>query len=409
MNAGKSSIMNLLTQQSSSIVDSTPGTTTDSKIILQEVHGIGPIKLYDTAGIDEQSILGQKKKLKAYADLKECDLIIVVIDPSTERVDHEKDIITHAKTLDKQVLIVYNIFDPEHEKNIPILEKNIPKISTYNRLTIKAIDSTYRMPLIDFICEHFDSQYKNIELLPFLQQGEQYMLIIPMDVETPKGRYLRPQAMVEEYITRNWAYPLSFRLDLTKARSRDLEHIIEQDRFISVMDSFKKRPHAVITDSQAIDIMYQWVPEDILLTTFSITMINYTSRGRLQQFVNGINALRKLKSGDTVLIAEACNHSRIGEDIGTVQIPNFLDKNFPEVKYEHAFGKVFGDDLAKYQLIIHCGGCMMSPQKQLARIRDIEHVNVPVTNYGMFLSYIQGEKALQRVLKPWGITYNLRD
>ena len=405
MNSGKSSLINLLTQQQSSIVDTTPGTTTDSKIVLQEIHGIGPIKLYDTAGVDEQNELGRKKRMKVYADLKECDLVLLVIDPSTRNFDSEKEIIANSRKLGKQVLIIYNIFDSQYGNNIPVLERDIPLLSSYSKLKLRAVDTTYRTSLINFIIENFESRNQKIELLPFLKKDNHYILVIPMDVETPDGRYLRPQAMVEEYITRNWAYPTSFRLDLTKARSKNLENIVEKERFLNVIDSFKKRPVAVITDSQAIDVMYEWVPEDVMLTTFSITMTNYLSRGRLNKFAEGINTLCQLKAGDKVLIAEACNHSRIGEDIGTVQIPNFLRKNFPGVTYEHAFGKAFEEDLSKYKLIIHCGGCMISPQKQLARITDIEYANVPVTNYGIFLSYIQGEDALKRVLLPWGIRY----
>ena len=405
MNSGKSSIMNLLTQQKTSITDSTPGTTADTKITLQEIHGMGPIKLYDTAGADESNELGEKKKKKIFSDLKECDLILLVIDPSTDNFDTEKEIINKARELDKQILIIYNTFSDEDVSSIGLIEKEIDLLKFYNKIKLTAIDLNHRQELLNFILNNFESKNHKIELFPFIEKDEYYILNIPMDVETPPGRYLRPQAMSEEYITRNWAYPSSFRMNLGDARSNNSD--VEKKRFLDFINNFKKRPKAIITDSQAMDIMHKWVPEDIKLTTFSITMINYFSKGRLKDFVNGINAIKHLKDNDKVLIVEACNHSRIGEDIGTVQIPNFFKEHFPKVILEHNFGREFQEnkELNKYRLIIHCGGCMISSQKLLARLRDLDNLKIPYTNYGLFLAYMQGEQALRKVLEPWNIKY----
>jgi len=404
MNSGKSSIMNLLTQQETSIVDSRPGTTADTKIALQEIHGLGPVKLYDTAGADESEALGGKKRERIFSDLKECDLVSLVIDPSTRKFDTEKEIISQARELDKQILVIYNLFKREDEVRIKYVEKEMPLLRFYKKISLRAVDHKERQPLLDFILRCYEPKNIKMELFPFLEKNEYYVLVIPMDIETPQGRYLRPQAMAEEYMMRNWAYPVSFRLDLEKARSKGLEEE-EKKRFASFIYNFNKRPKAIITDSQAIDVMHSWCPEDIMLTTFSIAMINYFSRGRLNEFAKGVKIVNELKSGDQVLIAEACNHSRIGEDIGLVQIPNFFKKNFPGVVLEHNFGREFQENkkLEKYKLIIHCGGCMISSQKLLSRIKDLEAVGVPFTNYGIFLSYIQGENALRRVLLPWNI------
>jgi hypothetical protein len=152
-----------------------------------------------------------------------------------------------------------------------------------------------------------------------------------------------------------------------------------------------------------MDIMKSWAPEDIPLTTFSIMMINYMSRGRIQAFAKAVSAVDSLLPGDRVLIAEACNHSRIREDIGTVQIPRLLEKHFPGIVVDHAFGREFegNEDLKQYKLVIHCGGCMISPQRVAARLRDLENSGVPVTNYGIFLSYMQGKAVLERVMEVW--------
>jgi [FeFe] hydrogenase H-cluster maturation GTPase HydF len=404
MNSGKSSIMNLLTQQETSIVDSKPGTTADTKIALQEIHGLGPVKLYDTAGADENDILGEKKRKKILSDLKECDLVLLIIDPSTKDFKTEKDIIDKARELDKQILIIYNIFNCEDEDRINNVGEKISLLRFYKKINLRAVEEKYRQPLLNFILDSFESKNQKIELFPFLKKNEYYILNIPMDVETPPGRYLRPQAMSEEYITRNWAYPISYRMDLAKARSND-KNENEKKRFLDFINNFKKRPKTIITDSQAIDILSKWCPDNIQLTTFSITMINYFSRGKLKLFVEGIKALKELKKGDKILIVEACNHSRIGEDIGTVQIPNFFKKKYPGVVLEHNFGREFQENkkLEEYKLIIHCGGCMISSQTLLARIKDLEAVDVPFTNYGIFLSYMQGEDTLRRVLLPWNI------
>ncbi|MDR1323352.1 MAG: 50S ribosome-binding GTPase [Candidatus Margulisbacteria bacterium] len=406
MNSGKSSVMNLLTQQETSIVDATPGTTADTKTALLELHGLGPVKLFDTAGLDENSALGAKKRRKTFNDLKECALALLLIDPAAEEFAVEAEIIAKARSWDKQLLAIYNIFQDADENKITGVEKKLDLLRFYPKITLRANAPACRAALLDFILKNYIPQNAKIELLPFVQKDEYYALIIPMDEETPPGRYLRPQAMVEEYITRQWAYPVSFRLDLKQARSPcAAEAAAEKKRFDAFLNNFQKKPQAIITDSQAMDIMHKWCPANIELTTFSIAMINYFSRGRLQKFADGVRTLRTLQAGDKALIVEACNHSRVGEDIGSVQIPNYFAQKYPGVILEHNFGREFQDNknLAHYKLIIHCGGCMISAQKLQARLRDLETAGVPITNYGVLLAYWQGEAALRRVLKPWGI------
>jgi len=402
MNSGKSSVMNLLTQQQTSLVDPTPGTTADTKIALQEIHGMGPVKLFDTAGLDEAGGLGLKKRAKVLADLKECDLVLLVIDPDTSDFAAENEIIANARELDKQILVLYNLFRPSAEARVPVVEQSVPLLRFHKKMSLAAPDASWRQPLLSFILANFVSKNAKMELLPFVERDEFYVLNIPMDDETPPGRYLRPQAMAEEYITRRWAYPVSYRIDLAKARSGDASERRRWDVFLA---NFGRRPKAIITDSQAMDLMHTWTPDDVMLTTFSIMMINYVSRGRLARFAEGIRVLNDLQAGDKILIVEACNHSRIAEDIGTVQIPGFIGRRWPGVVIEHNFGREFQENerLQSYRLVIHCGGCMISAQKLLARIHDLDSVGVPYTNYGVFLSWMQGSRAMQQVLRPWGI------
>ena len=400
MNSGKSSLMNLLTQQETSIVDPTPGTTADTKIALTEIHGLGPVKLMDTAGFDEPDELGGKKRKKVLGALKECDLVLLVIDPANFDYQNDKYLLEEARNLDKQVIVVYNLFDKRDKNLIGKVELLLSTLRVYHRIVLHAIDLACRTLLLEAILDHYIPKNVVVELLPFVEKGEFYILNIPMDEETPPGRYLRPQAMAEEYITRKWAFPVSYRMNLTRAREGDPS---EQERWQNFLNSFTKRPKAIITDSQAMDILKDWAPEDIALTTFSIMMINYSSRGRLNEFVRGTDALNSLQPGDSILIAEACNHSRIREDIGTVQIPKLLGKYYPGVNVDYTFGREFIDepDMNKYKIVIHCGGCMISNQRMAARLRELKATGIPITNYGIFLSFIQGTETLDRVLKPW--------
>jgi len=408
MNAGKSSIMNLITQQAASIVDATPGTTADTKIMLHEIHGIGPVRIFDTAGTDERNALGEKKKRKVFNDLKECDLVLLVINPSIKETGAEEEILASARAIDKQILVIYNLFNKKDQGLIADVESKIGLLRFHKKITIRANDESFRRPLIDFILRNYTPENPNLEVLPFVKRDEFYVLIIPMDIETPPGRYRRPQAMVDEYITRNWAFPVSFRLNLTAARGNGHQRIEEQRRFESFLNDLVRRPHCIITDSQAMDIMKDWCPDDVMLTTFSIASIQYMSGGRLRPFAEGLNALHGLKAGDSVLIVEACNHSRIGEDIGTVQIPDIFGKKYPGVTVEHCFGREFQEkkDLGRYSLLIHCGGCMITRQKMAARIRDLDSIGLPYTNYGVFLSAMQGLDILNKVLEPWDIKYS---
>ena len=197
MNSGKSSLMNLLTQQETSITDSTPGTTADVKVALQEIHGMGPVKFFDTAGLDEGSLLGAKKREKVMNVLKECDLVLLVIDPSTDEFESENIILEEARELDKQILIIYNLFETTDDNFAGKIEKQVPLIKFFPSITLSAIDATFRQPLLNFILQNYEPKFQKMELFPFLERDEFYVLNIPMDEETPPGRYLRPQAMAE--------------------------------------------------------------------------------------------------------------------------------------------------------------------------------------------------------------------
>ncbi|QZE12988.1 50S ribosome-binding GTPase [Halosquirtibacter laminarini] len=391
MNAGKSTLMNLLTQQETSIVDPTPGTTADHKITLFELHGIGPCKIFDTPGIDEETILGQKKRKKVIQTLRECDLAIITTPSNIADFSVEEELISLAQSIQKTYILVHNIFDstPQHSIKFKEVDTSIIKEANLS-------EENSREAILPFIKKYI-TKTKEHSLLPFIKKDHSYVLIIPMDEETPEKRLLRPQSMAVEEITRNWAYSITYRMDLKKARAGNIE---EKRRFDNLLNHIPFLD-AVITDSQAMDIVSRWTPKQVQLTTFSIMMIQHGTQ-RLSKFYQGVNTLTTLKENGKILICEACNHSRIQEDIGTVQIPNILKKRYPNITIDHSFGREFEDkNLQEYDLIIHCGGCMISAQKLTQRVVNLEVHHIPITNYGIFLSWIQGQEVLERVVKPW--------
>jgi len=402
INAGKSTLMNLLTQQVTSIVDPTFGTTTDIKVSLMEIHTLGPLKLFDTAGINEKTLLGIKKKNKTIDCLKKCDLVLLVIDPN---IDFEEnfEIINLSKKLDKSLILIFNNF--EGKKN--------PKISMnlqYPKISLDLSNKDAKDKIVDFILKAFKPDKKKQKLFPNLKKDDVVFLNIPMDEETPEKRLLRPQAFVQEHLIRRYISTYTYRMDLKKARSKDKK--ISNNEFLRFQQHLKFLKNQnflklLITDSQAIDIVHKWTLDEkgksiVDITTFSVIMAN--EKSQLSIFIKGIETLKTLKENDKILIAEACNHNRIKEDIGTYQIPLKLNNYFGDgkIKIDHAFGRDFASyNLNDYKLIIHCGGCMLDKQSMQARIKDLQESNIPITNYGIILAYLNSKKAFSRVIKPF--------
>ena len=409
MNAGKSTVMNAITQQPTSIVDSTPGTTADTKISLMEIHAIGPCKLIDTAGIDESGTLGQKKLQKTESAIKESDIVLLVVDPTNFSKKPFEEVINLAQRRGKQLAVIFNKFKGKEEQfnqKKDLVENEFKQMITtnYQSLTVEAIDQKKaNNEIIPFIGKMLKKQ-KKIPILPpkFLGPDKSIFLNIPLDVESPTGRLLRPQQMVLEASLRKHAAVTCYSMDLAKARGKKGKEMTEEEkaRFLYVLEN--SHADLVITDSQAIDVMSQWTPEKFNLTTFSVAMANLQSGGKLKDFIKGIDALKNLKPGDKVLICEACNHDRIIDDIGTVQIPNKMKKLFPGVELDWAFGRAYEHkNLKDYALALHCGGCMISRQQMIARIQDLAESGVPIANYGLALSWLSSPRAFERVLKPW--------
>ncbi len=420
VNAGKSTLMNLLAQHEASIVDPQPGTTADIKSIVMEIHGLGPVRLLDTAGLDESSGLGEKKRRKTLAALEEVDVALLVIDPvqavRSRTLEVEELVGNLSRRHGRALGIVFNLREDaglalEAEKAtlaeaLEFCRTALPDRTEVPSLTADLSLAASMRPVVDFVSSLRPGESRQTALLPFVEPGRAVILHIPMDEETPSGRLLRPQEMVMEYLLRMMVPVGLYRVDLKLGRSSSKGlRAMEEKKFRDFLSAFDSNGgvQLVITDSQAIDLMSSWVPPGIPLTTFSIMMINQTTGGDLALFARGTQALDSLRSGDRVLIAEACNHDRMAEDIGTEQIPNKLSRKVPGLAIDHSFGREFPspEELARYRVVIHCGGCMISRQAAAARVHRLHEAGVPVTNYGLVLSWIEGPEVLGRVLAPW--------
>ncbi len=415
VNSGKSTLMNLLTQQETSIVDNTPGTTADVKTTIMEIHDLGPVKIFDSAGIDEKGELGRKKKDKSFDALKRSDIVLLVINGNNrDCIDDdflsEKEILSLSEKREKEVFIIFNKFRKSGHLS-SLITSELIKGTNCPVLEIELIDRQNYSILVDFIKSNSKFQFSKTPLLPALTENKIAFLNIPIDEESPEGRFLRPQMMVEEYLVRRYIPTFAYRMNLGKARSAVVTEVEEErkrfEEFINLLNENGKL-QILLTDSQAMDIISKWTANaDFFVTTFSVVMINYLSGGKLNLFVDGIRTFQSLKEGDRVMIAEGCNHDRKGEDIGTVQIPRKINELFGEntIRIDHYFGRIFATEkkLEEYKLVIHCGGCMLDEQTISSRIDDLIASKVSFTNYGLLLSYFEGEDVLNRVIKPFAL------
>ncbi|EFJ50489.1 iron hydrogenase assembly protein [Volvox carteri f. nagariensis] len=460
MNAGKSSLVNALAQQEACIVDSHPGTTADVKTVLLELHDLGPAKLLDTAGLDEEGVLGDKKRRKALNCLKECDVAVVVVDTDNlERarsqpgcdprttLSWERKVMEQAAKYGVSPVLLLNVkpcvggsgggapLTPSDSRVGELLAEAHAALDPDRKIPAMALDLA-ATPLHERSTRCAEFVKSGAQRSPrwgqphpgclprwALGRGAMLLLVIPMDAETPGGRLLRPQAMVQEEAIRHWATVMCVRLDLDAARNKlgPEAREAERQRFGGVIRLLSENscgPVLVVTDSQAVDVVHPWTLDPVSgrplvpFTTFSICMAYAMSGGRLDAWVGGLEALEGLQEGDRVLISEACNHNRITKecnDIGMVQIPKKLDQMVggKKLNIDHAYGREFPElesgQLGQYKLAIHCGACMIDSQKVSQRLADLTEADVPVTNYGMFFSYAAAPEALRRALEPWGL------
>lgn len=377
-NAGKSSILNAITSQDVSIVSEIAGTTTDPVEKPMELLPLGPVLFIDTAGIDDTGALGEKRIKKTMQVFDRTDLGLLITNYA-EWGDFEEQILNELRDRNIPAIVVFNKYDLHPNGNClskSISAEKIPVVKT-SVLSGKGIQD-----LREAILKQAPDDFINRPAIvsDLVGPGEMAVLVVPIDKEAPKGRLILPQVQ-------------SIR-DLLDADSFCV--VVKERELREVFTRFTKPPKLVVTDSQAFLKVAADTPPEIPLTSFSILFARF--QGDLPEMVKGAMAIDQLKSGDKVLIAEACSHHPIGEDIGTVKIPRWLTQYVGgKLEFVHHRGHDFPENLAEFKLIIHCGACMWNRREMLSRLMKARLAGVPLTNYGLTIAYSLGifERALQ--------------
>ncbi len=385
-NVGKSSLLNALTQQKVAIVSEIAGTTTDPIEKPMELLPIGPVLFIDTAGIDDEGLLGKKRIEQTRIVFDRTDLAILVITANNWN-QFEEELIAEFRRRDIPVIVVMNkidLFEPNRKLVEKLAELNLPLVKTV------ATDNQGILDLQEAIVKQTPADIINNPVIvgDLIRPGDLLVLVVPIDKEAPKGRLILPQVQTIRDILDNGACSLV-------VRERELK---------SALHKLKTKPAMIITDSQVFQKVAAETPDDVRLTSFSILFARL--KGNLKEFVRGAIVVDSLKTGDQVLIAEACTHHPIEDDIGTVKIPRWLNQYTGSmINFNYCRGHDFPADLENYKLIIHCGSCMFNRREVLSRIMHAQRVDVPITNYGLIIAYSLG--IFERALSPFPAALSL--
>ncbi|MBQ8176934.1 MAG: [Oscillospiraceae bacterium] len=375
-NAGKSSVMNALTNQNLAIVSDVKGTTTDPVLKAMELLPLGPVVMIDTPGIDDEGELGTLRVKKSYQMLNKTDVAIVVIDGAEESTEDKKLI---EKIIAKN--IPYVIF---HNKSDTFTAEKKEGHLYGSALENVGIDEL-KNAIVTLANKEENSKKIVADLLEPL---DVVVLVVPIDAAAPKGRLILPQQQTIR--------------DILDAGAVSV--VVKDTELKEALVKLGTKPKLVITDSQAFGRVSAIVPDDIQLTSFSILFARY--KGSLETAVKGAAFIEQLNDGDKILISEGCTHHRQCGDIGTVKLPNLLKKyTGKSFDFEFTSGTEFPDDLSEYKLVIHCGGCMLNEREVKYRYLCADEQGVPITNYGTAIAYMNG--ILKRSVKPFDEISNL--
>ncbi|BDU49969.1 [FeFe] hydrogenase H-cluster maturation GTPase HydF [Haliovirga abyssi] len=383
-NAGKSSLINAITNQNLAIVSGFAGTTTDPVYKAMEILPIGPVVLIDTAGIDDEGELGELRIKKSIDVIKKTDIALIVISSDDGITTFDYEVIDKLKKSETPFIIVINKIDINDlnlklENEIKSLKVPYIKVSALKKIGIEDLKKV----IIKYSPKTFEQPSIVGDLI---QPGDTVVLVIPIDTGMPKGRLILPQVQTIRDILDNDA----------------IVHITKERELRLALSNLKQKPKIVITDSQAFMKVSADTPNDILLTSFSILFARY--KGDLFKLVKGAKALRDLKPGDKILIAEACTHHQQPDDIGSVKIPRWIRQNIePDVHFDFYSGRDYPDNLKEYKVVIHCAGCVLNRKEMLSRIEASEVEGIPIINYGVAIVFLHG--ILDRALKPFPEVY----
>ena len=390
-NAGKSSVINAVTGQDLAIVSNVKGTTTDPVYKTMELLPLGPVMVIDTPGIDDEGELGTLRIKKSYQVLNKTDIAVLVVDSTLGKTEYEEALIRCFQKKNIPWLLVYNKIDllPEEPS---AASSALHTDTASNEIFVSAATGSGIHELKEKIASLKPEDTHKYPLVgDLIRPLDLVILVVPIDKAAPKGRLILPQQQTIRAILERGALSLVVRDTELKDT---LEHFLSKG----------VRPGLVITDSQAFARVSRDTPEDIALTSFSILFARY--KGDLGTSVEGAAALKNIRNGDKILIAEGCTHHRQCDDIGTVKIPGMI-RNFTGAKPEFVFtsGTEFPEDVSDYKLVVHCGGCMLNEREMKYRIACCRDQNVPITNYGILIAQITG--ILERSLIPFPEFQNL--
>lgn len=375
-NVGKSSLLNKITNQEVSIVSDIVGTTTDVVEKSMELLPVGPVTFLDTAGLDDETELSGQRIEKTMKVVNRIDVAVVVCDFNGIG-KFENDLIEKFKELKIPYLIVVNKCDLAPKSFHIDLKSELSNVIYTSVKKDEKIVFKFKEALVNLLPEDFVNSPKIVgDLVP---AKSTVILVIPIDKEAPKGRIILPQVQTLRDLLDN----------------NCLSYVVKESELKDALDNLKTPPALVVTDSQAFKKVSEIVPENVSLTSFSILFARL--KGDLDEFVNGARAIENLKDGDMVLILESCTHHAIEDDIGRVKIPNLLRKKTGKNLVIHNYAGHDFPDIKDYKLIIHCGACMTNRREVLSRVLIANQNNVPITNYGVAISYCLG--ILPRAIK----------
>lgn len=377
-NAGKSSLINAIAGQEVSIVSDVKGTTTDPVRKAMELLPLGAVMLFDTAGLDDESPLGLLRSAKTYEILRHTDLAVLVVDAVKGITEADRKLEEKLRQEGIPYVIAFNKWDLNPvEKNLPEHAAAVSAGSGFNISLLKRLICTV----------YLESKGKQAEqpLLGDLITKESIVILVtPIDESAPKGRMILPQVQSIRAILDAFAVCIT----------------VQPDQLPFLLNQLKRPPDLVITDSQVFSTVKDMIPEDVPLTSFSILFARY--KGILEQALDGIHALDKLRDGDCVLIAEGCTHHRQCGDIGTVKLPKWISEyTGRQLNFTFSSGNEFPEDLSPFALSVHCGGCMLNIREMQYRRLSAQKQNIPFTNYGILIAAVNG--ILNRSIAALGI------
>ncbi|WP_298589162.1 [FeFe] hydrogenase H-cluster maturation GTPase HydF [uncultured Megasphaera sp.] len=362
-NAGKSSVVNAVTGQDLSIVSATKGTTTDPVYKAMELLPLGPVVIIDTPGFDDVGALGEERVRRTKQVLNKTDIAVIIIDAAEGRTPADDEVLNLIREKNLPYLVVYNKAD--------LLER--PGQAQDHEIYVSALKGKGIHELKERLARLKPVETAAPIVSDLIQGGDFVVLVVPIDTAAPKGRLILPQQQTIREIIDNDSAAI----------------VVKEYELRHTLDCLGQKPALVITDSQVFAKVSADTPLDVRLTSFSILMARH--KGLLETAVRGVTAIEKLHDGDTVLIAEGCTHHRQCDDIGTVKIPRWL-RNYTQkdIHIETSSGRDFPDDLSPYAMVIHCGGCMLNGREVQYRMKCAADQQVPITNYGIAIAYMQG-------------------